>query len=95
VPFEFFVGPDILALFIPIIALTIPIVAILSGHQRRMAEIIHQGQVGTHQAEIAALQRQVEELRQLVGQQTFVLEDMRTRMASLPPSATSSQRIGG
>jgi len=87
-------GPDILALAIPIIALTIPIVAILTGHQRKMAEILHNSQVGIGQADAAALQRQIDELRQLVGQQTFALEDLRTRMAALPPSIPQTQRAG-
>lgn len=31
--------PEIIAVFIPIVALTIPVVAIITSHQRKMAEI--------------------------------------------------------
>lgn len=58
--------PRILALLIPIFALLIPIIAIITSHQRKMAEIkAQQGTKVTPQveAELAALRREVAELR--------------------------------
>lgn len=39
-----FIGSDQLALLIPIFAMLIPIVAILSGHQRKMAQMFAEQQ---------------------------------------------------
>jgi HAMP domain-containing protein len=76
---------DILALIVVFGAIfAVPLVVVLTGHQRKMAQIIHQSQTGGNEAQMAIMQRQIDELRQLVGQQTFILEDLRTRVSSLP-----------
>jgi hypothetical protein len=60
-------------MMIPLTIFMIPIIAILTSHQRKMAEIIHaQPQVPT--AEINALRQEVAELRQLVNQQAIALD---------------------
>lgn len=77
---------DILPLagiMIPIVFLMIPIVAILTSHQRKMAEIMHsRPQVPTE--EIQALRREVADLRQLVHQQAISL-DGRSNYVPAPP----------
>ena len=82
----------IAAVTVPIALFSVPIIWILSIHQRKMAEIIHGSKAASNQAEIAALQQQMEELRQVVGQQTFAVEDLRSRVAL--PSTALSQRSG-
>ncbi len=66
----------ILGVGIPIVALMIPIVALLTRHQRQMAEIIHKrspDSPGTEQ-EIQALRYEVHELKQLVQQQVIAVD---------------------
>ncbi|HVL39582.1 MAG TPA: hypothetical protein VM328_09355 [Fimbriimonadaceae bacterium] len=65
--------PSVIALLIPIIIFMIPIVAILTHHQRKMAEIMHR-QGGTQAGELDRLSREVEELKHLVHQQAIALD---------------------
>lgn len=66
--------PETLALFIPIgLLVVVPVVAILAGHQRKMAEIIHNSrnnqqnqQIPHLEAKVAQLEAEVRELRGLV-----------------------------
>ena len=74
-----------LALFIPIIIFTIPIVAILTAHQRKMAEIVH-SRKQTNSGDIEALRREVYELKQLIHQQAIAVDTLLTRHA---PTASS------
>ena len=81
-----FLSPDQMALFIPIIALIIPIVAILTKHQRDMAVMyhnMHQQGANSNANEVEALRRQVDELRQLMTQQTLALDDIRMTQRQL------------
>ena len=69
-----------MALMIPIIALIIPIVVILTNHQRKMAEIIHQSrQLPT--GEFDAIRQELREMRMLMNQHTIALDDMRSKPA--------------
>lgn len=72
------------AYIIPVTALMIPIVAILTNHQRKMAELLHRNS-GDNQL-IANLQREVYELRQLVHQHAVVIDDLGMGR-SLPPTS--------
>jgi hypothetical protein len=83
------------ALIIPVMALLIPIVAILSHHQRKMAEIIHRN-TGDNQL-IANLQRELFELRQLVHQHAVALDDlgMKPLQTQSPQSPPPPLRPGG
>lgn len=65
-----------MALSIPLLALLIPIVAILVHHQQKMAQIMRGSDPNTFAA-IDALRREVADLRQLVGQQSIALDDLR------------------
>lgn len=77
-------NPDTLALLVPIIALVIPIVAILTKHQREMANLLHVRQMEALQlqqsggTEVASLRQEVSDLRQLVMQQTMMLDSLKT-----------------
>lgn len=94
--FAEFLGPETLALFIPILALTIPIVAILVSHQQKMAQIIHNGQGRSDQvtSEIQALRDEVRSLREIVHQQTIALDSAVNLRSTPPPTDSIQQRLG-
>ncbi len=76
---------EVLALGIPILALLIPIVAIMTQHQRRMAEIIHRNQGASPEVntELASLRLEVQQLKELLHQQMIALDTN-----SVPPPAS-------
>ena len=82
-----------LAICIPIIALIIPIVAILTRHQRQMAEIVHQPRNNALPpeliSEIHALRQEVSMLRERVNQQTITIDSLGGRL----PAAEIAQRL--
>jgi guanylate kinase len=60
----------ILGIMIPIIALCIPIVAILTAHQRKMAELIHSRQgenVDALRGRLAQMEMEMQEMRDRVN----------------------------
>jgi hypothetical protein len=69
---------DVIPFFIPLLIFMIPIIAILTSHQRKMAELIHRGsgENNNTNALIAGLQREVYELRQMVNQHAVALDDL-------------------
>lgn len=81
-----FIDPESAAVIVPVIIFMIPIIAILTAHQRKMAEIIHRKpQVNSNEMDV--LHREIGELKQLVHQQAIALDDMRSRQlgqSSLP-----------
>ena len=83
----------VLPLMIPIIALMIPIVAVLTKHQQRMAEIIHnnQGQNQLVGEEVAAIQKEIRELKALIHQQAIAIDNVATPRMSAPPAPESIQ----
>lgn len=80
-----------IALLIPIIIFMIPIIAILTAHQRRMAEIVHSRKGEPN--EIAELRREVLELKQLIHQQAISIDNMVSRQVVDRPADVSA-RIG-
>lgn len=93
---------ETVAVGIPILMLMIPIVAILTSHQRKMAEIIHgrnaqtppQG-VPASNPEIAALRAEVYELKQMVQSQLIAMDSLQSaRQATPPPAPSIEQRLG-
>ncbi|MBX3114995.1 MAG: hypothetical protein KF836_10560 [Fimbriimonadaceae bacterium] len=84
---------------IPIVAIMmvfgIPIAAILTTHQRKMAELIHGKQAEAQQInpavmhELQTLRGEVSRLRDQVNSQTLALEDLRT-----PSTGSSSVGAG-
>lgn len=88
-----------IALLIPITALMIPIVAILTMHQRKMAEMMRQRHQQESPHEIAAIKHELQELRQLVNQQAIQMDDFLTaqrQLSATPPPAPNDlqNRIG-
>jgi len=77
-----FADPDFIWAIIPVTALMIPIVAILTYHQRKMAEIMHRSGGENHL--IANLQREIYELRQQLNAHTVVLDDLGMRPSVTP-----------
>lgn len=78
-----------LALLIPITIFMIPIIAILTAHQRAMAEIMHSRK--GEPSEIAALRQEVMELKQLLHQQAIAIDNLSTRQI---PEADVQRRLG-
>jgi len=72
-----------MALSIPLMFFAIPIIAILTNHQRKMAELIHSGQnKEASNTEIAALRHDIAELRALVHQQSIAIDNLADRTAA-------------
>ncbi len=84
---------DMMALVIPIIIFMIPIVAILTAHQRKMTEILHTRKGNDQQAgtDIAALQHEMRELKQLMYQQAIAIDNLTHVRTSVPPAPASIQ----
>jgi hypothetical protein len=93
---------DIAPAIMGVLIFMIPIIAILTGHQRKMAELIHgQGERRGDLApqvldRIASLEREVVELKDLVRRHVIATDDLR----AVPSSATKlpddlPSRIGG
>jgi hypothetical protein len=72
--------PWMMALMIPILALTIPIVVVLTNHQRKMAEILHQNKP-LPSGELEAIRQELRDLRMLMHQHTIALDDMRNQQS--------------
>jgi hypothetical protein len=61
---------------IPITVLLIPIVAILTHHQRKMAEIVHRhGATPAVMAEVERLREEVAHMRNLLNEQTIAVDN--------------------
>ena len=86
--------PEVLVFLIPLAGILCGIVAVLTGHQRKMAEIIHRGNPNAG-VEVEALRQEVRELRTLVNQQTIALDDLRRSQIAPAPQQTDVQsRLG-
>ena len=78
------------AILVPVIIFMIPIIAILTAHQRKMAEIIH-GKNGQNmnplglnlsyasQQDMAMMREEMRQLRELVQNQTLAIDNLGTR----------------
>mgnify|MGYP007132113178 FL=1 len=78
---------EMLPLTIPILIFMIPIIAILTNHQRKMAELMQQRGAFQQQPnpEIAALRQEVTELKYLVQQQIIASDHLSRMVAPAPP----------
>lgn len=75
-------NPAVIALFIPILIFSIPIIAILTAHQRKMAELFaQQNQIG-NSPELAEVRRDLAELKSLVHQQSIAIDNLLTQRSS-------------
>ena len=77
------------ALLIPILIFMIPIIGILTNHQRKMAELMHNkaGNAG----DIEALRREIYELKQLVHQQAISIDNLLARQQPTTPPDISTR----
>ncbi|MBC8065954.1 MAG: hypothetical protein H7Y17_14065 [Chlorobia bacterium] len=84
---------DIAPFLIPLVIFMIPIIAILTSHQRKMAELIHGNRAnGNTNGEIEALRREVQELKQLVHQQTLQIDSI--SRYQLPQTSSQEKYTG-
>lgn len=79
--------PGVLALFIPITIFMIPIIAILTHHQRKMAELHRQGQPLGQPNEIAEMRRELQQLKEIVAQQAIQMDDFLSAQRKLAEPA--------
>ena len=84
----------IFALMIPISVIMIPIVAILTAHQRKMAEIAAYVPKQNSDAEIAALRHEVRQLTDLLHRQTITMDDISSRVRSISSTEQLRDRVG-
>ena len=65
------------------LGLSIPLIAILSTHQQKMAEIVlKQGDQANSDNEVQTLRAEVKELKELIHQQTILLDTLATQSRS-------------
>ncbi len=83
---------DILPYIIPMIIFMIPIVAILTTHQRKMAEIMHKNNNTVPNPELEALRQEVKELKDIVHQQTLAIDNISRYQL---PQASNQDRYTG
>ena len=84
---------DVFVFLIPITALMIPIVAILTYHQRKMAETIHAGQRNAlPNADVEVLKREMQELKNVVHQQTIAIDNI--SRYQLPQTSSQEKYTG-
>lgn len=76
---------SILPFMIPILALMIPIVAILTAHQRHMAQILHQNRDSGVGQEVQRLSDEIQALKELVHQQALALDSATSRLYPSTP----------
>jgi hypothetical protein len=85
----------ILALAIPLgLCVVLPIVAILTAHQRKMAEIYARTAVQQPNPEISQLRDEIRELKMLVHQQAIALDSYPAARTTEQP-AQQDLRVGG
>ena len=87
------INEGVLALLIPFAALCIPIVAILTSHQQKMAGLFAQRAQGATQLnheELAALRREILELKSLVHQQAIAIDNLSRPSINAMPSSSGS-----
>lgn len=73
---------DLIGLAAVLMIFGTPIVAILTAHQRKMAQIIHENQRNQlPNPETQALREEIRELRSLVHQQAIAMDNIANRLA--------------
>ena len=76
------------------LVMLIPIIAILTAHQRKMAEILHRQPQIPVQPQQDQLQQEIRELKQLVHQQAIALDTLTTKLESQSPSDVQHRLTG-
>jgi len=90
-------GPEMAGLIVPVVIFMIPIIAILTSHQRKMAELMRpSGQPVDARVvyEIEALRREVTELKTLLHQQAIAIDNIAPRLAPPTDVASRFENIG-
>lgn len=86
-------GDEVIAIVLGGITMMIPIVAILTYHQRKMAEIIHRER-GTSDPrlleEVVRLREELDRVKQGMYETSIALDDLR---APKPPMASAPERL--
>lgn len=85
--------PDII---VPIVSLAlvfgIPLAAILTHHQRKMAEIIHKSRAPMEMGEVQALRMEVAQLRDRMNEQTLLLDRTATAVERLASQSLTAHQ---
>jgi hypothetical protein len=90
-------SPASLGVMIPIMIFMIPIIAILTGHQRKMAEIMHGNNASVDPRigyEIEALRRELAEVKTLLHQQAIAIDNIAPRLAPRSEIANRLENVG-
>ena len=85
----------IAAVVVPLGVFMIPIIAILTAHQRKMAELMHQRQPESSPHELSELRRDVQQLKEIVSQQAIQMDDFLSNQRKLsagPPAVPAELR---
>ena len=82
-------GDALIAITGTIAVFAIPIIAILTAHQRKMAEIIHGSQRQQMAVNNDVVASEIRDLKQAVNQQTIALDSLATEIRRTLPSAQS------
>lgn len=85
-------GNDIAGMITAGMMLLIPIVAILTSHQQKMAKLMNQQAPPQTNNQDEVLQ-ELRSLRQLVGQQAMILDDVATKQEQLAKRVDQSNNI--
>lgn len=76
-PIAQFSADEIAPMIASVLLFMIPIIAILTAHQRKMAEIIHRGQShGTGPNELDSLRMEISRLTQAIHQNTIAVDNL-------------------
>jgi hypothetical protein len=73
----------------------IPIIAILTAHQRKMAELMHQRKPEANPHELLELRRDVQQLKEIVSQQAIQMDDFlsnQRKLSASPPAVPAELR---
>lgn len=69
---------------VPVVAIVmvfiIPLIAVLTHHQRKMAELVHRNQIPTPMPDQARLEREIDSLKQLMHQQAIALDNLQGKL---------------
>jgi hypothetical protein len=86
---------DLIPLAAIVMMFGIPIVAILTTHQRKMAELLNRPPQGQNltSPEVNQLRYEVSELKQRLDQQTIILDDLRSHLLTSPPEPPLQDRL--
>lgn len=81
---------EALVAVVPVVMVfSIPVIAIMTGHQRKMAEIFASQNQGVNPLAVDSLAREVAELKSLVHQQALELDNVSTTLRRMEQRSVS------